>query len=88
MSHTAPRSRWPALTLLSAVMLMTILDGSIVTVAMPAIQRDLGFSPARLSWTVNSYLIAFGGLLLLAGRLTTLSTSTNNQQAQLTQGKG
>ncbi|MFD8532347.1 MFS transporter [Streptosporangium canum] len=50
-------------------MLMTILDGSIVTVAMPAIQRDLGFSPAGLSWTVNAYLIAFGGLLLLAGRL-------------------
>jgi EmrB/QacA subfamily drug resistance transporter len=50
-------------------MLMTVLDGSIVTVAMPAIQRDLGFSPAGLSWTVNAYLIAFGGLLLLAGRL-------------------
>lgn len=70
MSHTPhPRSRWLALTVLSAAMLMTILDGSIVTVAMPAIQRDLGFSPAGLSWTVNAYLIAFGGLLLLAGRL-------------------
>ncbi|GII01709.1 MFS transporter [Planobispora takensis] len=64
-----PRSRWPALIVLSAAMLMTILDGSIVTVAMPAIQQDLGFSPAGLSWTVNAYLIAFGGLLLLAGRL-------------------
>ncbi|GAA2995864.1 MFS transporter [Streptosporangium longisporum] len=63
------RSRWTALAVLSAAMLMTILDGSIVTVAMPAIQRDLGFSPAGLSWTVNAYLIAFGGLLLLAGRL-------------------
>ncbi|MFD7444586.1 MFS transporter [Streptomyces sp. NPDC059909] len=50
-------------------MLMTILDGSIVTVAMPAVQDDLGFSPAGLSWVVNAYLIAFGGLLLLAGRL-------------------
>ncbi|NUT93376.1 MAG: MFS transporter [Saccharothrix sp.] len=50
-------------------MLMTVLDGSIVTVAMPAMQHDLGFSPAGLSWTVNAYLIAFGGLLLLAGRL-------------------
>ncbi|WP_329427106.1 DHA2 family efflux MFS transporter permease subunit [Streptosporangium sp. NBC_01495] len=82
MSHTAPSprparppgtgtspSRWLALTVLSAAMLMTILDGSIVTVAMPAIQADLGFSPAGLSWTVNAYLIAFGGLLLLAGRL-------------------
>ncbi|MEV6771888.1 DHA2 family efflux MFS transporter permease subunit [Nocardia sp. NPDC051030] len=58
-----------ALGVLSAAMLMTILDGSIVTVAMPAIQQDLGFSPAGLSWTVNAYLIAFGGLLLLAGRL-------------------
>ncbi|MGJ6965278.1 DHA2 family efflux MFS transporter permease subunit [Streptosporangium sp. G11] len=79
MPHTAhsPRSprtgtspsRWLALIVLSAAMLMTILDGSIVTVAMPAIQADLGFSPAELSWTVNAYLIAFGGLLLLAGRL-------------------
>ncbi|GAA2105033.1 MFS transporter [Streptomyces albiaxialis] len=49
--------------------LMVILDGSIVTVAMPAIQNDLGFSPAGLSWVVNAYLIAFGGLLLLAGRM-------------------
>ncbi|MER6999164.1 MFS transporter [Streptomyces sp. NPDC000410] len=48
---------------------MTVLDGSIVTVAMPAIQDDLGFSPANLSWVVNAYLIAFGSLLLLAGRI-------------------
>ncbi|WUD86049.1 MFS transporter [Streptomyces sp. NBC_00503] len=48
---------------------MTVLDGSIVTVAMPAIQKDLGFTPAGLSWVVNAYLIAFGSLLLLAGRL-------------------
>ncbi|MBP2335656.1 EmrB/QacA subfamily drug resistance transporter [Saccharothrix coeruleofusca] len=66
----APRAnRRTALAVLSATMLMTVLDGSIVTVAMPAIGRDLGFSPAGLSWTVNAYLIAFGGLLLLAGRL-------------------
>jgi EmrB/QacA subfamily drug resistance transporter len=50
-------------------MLMIILDGSIVTVALPDIQLDLGFSPADLTWTVNAYMIAFGGLLLLAGRL-------------------
>ncbi len=62
-------SRWLALIVLSSAALMTILDGSIVTVAMPAIQRELGFSPAELSWTVNAYLIPFGGLLLLAGRL-------------------
>ncbi|MFE2166315.1 MFS transporter [Streptomyces sp. NPDC059447] len=63
------RSRWTALGVLSTAMLMTVLDGSIVTVAMPAIQNDLGFSPAGLSWVVNAYLIAFGSLLLLAGRL-------------------
>ncbi|GIH47286.1 drug resistance transporter, EmrB/QacA subfamily [Microbispora rosea] len=63
------RSRLLVLGVLSATMLMTVLDGSIVTVAMPAIQRDLGFASAELSWTVNAYLIAYGGLLLLAGRL-------------------
>lgn len=62
-------SRWTALIVLFAGTLMTVLDGSIVTVAMPAIQSDLGFSPAGLAWVVNAYLIAFGGLLLLAGRL-------------------
>jgi EmrB/QacA subfamily drug resistance transporter len=64
-----PRSRWAALAVLCAGMLMIILDGSIVTVALPAIQRDLRFSPGNLTWTVNAYMIAFGGLLLLAGRL-------------------
>ncbi|OAH13284.1 MFS transporter [Streptomyces jeddahensis] len=63
------RSRTLALGVIATGMLMTVLDGSIVTVAMPAIQHDLGFSPAGLSWVVNAYLIAFGSLLLLAGRL-------------------
>ena len=58
-----------SLTVLCAAMLMIILDGTIVTVALPAIQRDLGFSSSGLAWVVNAYLIAFGGLLLLAGRL-------------------
>ncbi|MFG2771843.1 MFS transporter [Streptomyces sp. NPDC048350] len=62
------RSRSLALGVLATGMLMTILDGSIVTVSMPAIQSDLGFTPAGLSWVVNAYLIAFGSLLLLAGR--------------------
>jgi EmrB/QacA subfamily drug resistance transporter len=62
-------SRSIALVVLCAGMLMIILDGSIVTVALPAIQRDLDLSPASLTWVVNSYMIAFGGLLLLAGRL-------------------
>ena len=62
-------SRHLALGVLATSMLMTVLDGSIVTVAMPAIQSDLGFTPVGLSWVVNAYLIAFGSLLLLAGRL-------------------
>ena len=48
---------------------MIILDGTIVNVALPAIQDDLGFAQSDLAWVVNAYLIAFGGLLLLAGRL-------------------
>ncbi|WP_246212218.1 MFS transporter [Streptomyces abyssomicinicus] len=63
------RSRSLSLLILCAGALMTILDGNIVTVAMPAIQRDLGFSAPGLAWVVNAYLIPFGGLLLLAGRL-------------------
>jgi EmrB/QacA subfamily drug resistance transporter len=50
-------------------MLMIILDQTIVNVALPAIQSDLGFSQASLAWVVNAYLIAYAGLLLLAGRL-------------------
>ncbi|MGX1915871.1 MFS transporter [Streptomyces phaeochromogenes] len=67
----APRtySRWASLVVLCAGTLMTILDGNIVTVAMPAIQSDLGFSAPGLAWVVNAYLIPFGGLLLLVGRL-------------------
>ena len=62
-------TRWPALVVLCAGMLMIILDGTIVNVALPAIQDDLGFSQSSLAWVVNAYLVAFGGLLLLAGRL-------------------
>ncbi|WP_020673682.1 MFS transporter [Amycolatopsis nigrescens] len=62
------RARWTALLVLCAGQLMIILDGTIVTVALPTIQADLGFTPAGLAWVVNAYLIAFGGLLLLAGR--------------------
>jgi len=50
-------------------MLMIILDTTIVNVALPSIQNDLGFSQSSLAWVVNAYLIGFGGLLLLAGRL-------------------
>ncbi len=67
--HSRPYSRRGSLVVLCAGALMTILDGSVVTVAMPAIQSDLGFSSSGLAWIVNAYLIPFGGLLLLMGRL-------------------
>src|SRR5262245_7747755 len=63
------RARWLALSVLCVGMLMIVLDVTIVNVALPSIQQDLRFSPGNLSWVVNAYLIAFGGLLLLAGRL-------------------
>jgi EmrB/QacA subfamily drug resistance transporter len=63
------RNRWIALYVLCAGVLMIVLDATIVNVALPSIQRDLGFSQSDLAWVVNAYLIAFGGLLLLAGRL-------------------
>ncbi len=66
---TRTTSRWLALVALCAGQLMIILDGTIVTVAGPSIQSDLGFTQANLAWIVNAYLIAFGGLLLLSGRL-------------------
>ena len=63
------RQRWIALVVLCAGFLMIILDQTIVNVALPSIQTDLHFSPSGLAWVVNAYLIAFGGLLLLVGRL-------------------
>src|SRR6202048_4227373 len=58
-----------ALVILCAASLMVILDGTIVTVALPSIQADLGFTADSLSWVMTTYLIAFGGLRLLSGRL-------------------
>ncbi len=63
------RARWIALVVLCVGMLMIILDSTVVNVALPSIQHDLGFSQPNLAWVVNAYLITFGGLLLLAGRL-------------------
>src|SRR5215211_7344636 len=62
------RRRWMALYVLCVGMLMIVLDVTVVNVALPSIQSDLGFSQSSLAWVVNAYLIAFGGLLLLAGR--------------------
>jgi EmrB/QacA subfamily drug resistance transporter len=63
------RNRWLALYVLCVGMLMIVLDITVVNVALPSIKDDLGFSQASLAWVVNAYLITFGGLLLLAGRL-------------------
>ena len=63
------KTRWVALYVLCVGMLMIVLDATVVNVALPSIQVDLGFTQAGLAWVVNAYLIAFGGLLLLAGRL-------------------
>jgi EmrB/QacA subfamily drug resistance transporter len=62
-------SRWLSLLILCTGFLLIVVDMTIVNVALPSIQRDLGFSQSGLAWVLNAYLIAFGGLLLLAGRL-------------------
>ncbi len=63
------KERWISLYVLCVGMLMIVLDATVVNVALPAIQDDLGFTQSGLAWVVNAYLISFGGLLLLAGRL-------------------
>src|SRR3954469_988977 len=63
------RSRWVALYVLCLSVLMIVLDVTVVNVALPSIKAALGFSQSSLAWVVNAYLITFGGLLLLAGRL-------------------
>src|SRR5688572_13862677 len=68
-SSPTDRNRWAALYVLCAGMLMIVLDATIVNVALPSIEEDLGFAQNDLAWVVNAYLIAFGGLLLLAGRI-------------------
>ncbi|MGI8511844.1 MAG: MFS transporter [Solirubrobacteraceae bacterium] len=65
---TPDTNRWISLYVLCVGMLMIVLDVTVVNVALPSIQDDLGFSQSGLAWVVNAYLIAFGGLLLLAGR--------------------
>jgi EmrB/QacA subfamily drug resistance transporter len=63
------KRRWISLYVLCMGMLMIVLDATVVNVALPSIQSDLGFTQSGLAWVVNAYLISFGGLLLLAGRL-------------------
>src|SRR3712207_4381118 len=72
MTASAPQTkdnRWAALVVLCVGFFMIVLDATVVNVALPSIQSDLGFSQSSLAWVVNAYMIAFGGLLLLAGRL-------------------
>ncbi|MET8054806.1 MFS transporter [Streptosporangium sp. NPDC005286] len=71
MNAVNPR-RWQALIVLAAAQFMVIMDTSIIGVALPDMQRDLGFSQGSLQWVFNAYVIAFGGLLLLGGRLSDL----------------
>src|SRR3954451_16079824 len=66
---SSDRRRWIALAVLCLGQLMMVLDATIVNVALPSIQDDLHFSQSSLTWVINGYLITFGGLLLLAGRL-------------------
>lgn len=63
------RKRWLALYVLCTGVLMIVLDTTIVTVALPSIQADLGFGGTSLVWVLNAYMLTFGGLLLLGGRL-------------------
>jgi EmrB/QacA subfamily drug resistance transporter len=71
MPTVNPR-RWWALAVLAAAQFMVIMDTSIIGVALPEMQKDLGFSQGELQWVFNAYVIAFGGLLLLGGRLSDL----------------
>jgi EmrB/QacA subfamily drug resistance transporter len=68
-SPSSDRRRWTTLFIVCMAQLMIVLDVTIVNVALPSIQRDLHFSQANLSWVVNAFLVTFGSLLLLAGRL-------------------
>ncbi|MCX4666207.1 MFS transporter [Streptomyces sp. NBC_01381] len=69
---TANPKRWWALFVLATAQFMVIMDTSIIGVALPEMQQDLGFSQGELQWVFNAYVIAFGGLLLLGGRLSDL----------------
>src|SRR4051794_41887785 len=72
LSAASSSRRWLALGLIAAAQFMVIMDTSIIGVALPEIQQGLGFGPQDLSWVFNAYVVAFGGLLLLGGRLSDL----------------
>src|SRR5215211_1499615 len=68
MTQTAYDNRWKALAVLGIAYLMVVLDISIVNVALPSIEKDLGFAREDLQWVVSGYALTFGGFLLLGGR--------------------
>jgi EmrB/QacA subfamily drug resistance transporter len=72
VQSTPATRRWWALGLIAAAQFMVIMDTSIIGVALPQMQADLGFTQQNLSWVFNAYVVAFGGLLLLGGRLSDL----------------
>src|SRR5215217_4130775 len=72
MAANTDTRRWTALAVIAVAQFMVIMDTSIIGVALPEIQADVGFTPDSLSWVFNAYVIAFGGLLLLGGRLSDL----------------
>lgn len=72
MPPTAQARRWLIFGLLAAAQFMVILDASVITVALASIQEELGFSPGDLQWVANAYVVVFGGLLLLGGRVADL----------------
>jgi MFS family permease len=72
MTNTSTATKRAALAVIAAAQFMVIMDTSIIGVALPEMQADLGFSPQGLSWVFNAYVVAFGGLLLLGGRLSDL----------------
>src|SRR5205809_6567044 len=69
MTIADSRTRWLALYVLTLGSLMIVLNVTIVSVALPSIREDLGFSETSLAWVVNAYLLTYGGFLLLGGRL-------------------
>ncbi|MEV4258745.1 MFS transporter, partial [Spirillospora sp. NPDC049652] len=65
-------ARWRILGFLGVAQLMLILDVTVVAIALPHMETDLGLSRAALTWTVSAYTLTFGGLMLLGGRITDL----------------
>ncbi|MGW0330278.1 MFS transporter [Streptomyces sp. NPDC003011] len=72
MSETAHANRWKALTFIALAQLMVVLDATIVNIALPSAQQDLGISDGNRQWVITAYALAFGGLLLFGGRIADL----------------